>query len=207
MANKKVTVEQEGYEITVLGRNVVLTDALKNYVVDKISKVDRITDRIIEAHVTLDIQKLDHSVDVRIRVGHTRIKVHAVDPEMYAAIDKAHDKLLAKLRKFKSKLLDHHAAARHVVDMNVNVFHPTDPTAEVNDDIEAENVRKAEQAMLPHHIVAREVRPLKTLTMSEAEMKMELSGDNFMIYRSEEDQKLKVIYRRADQNFGIIEPE
>jgi len=38
-------------------------------------------------------------------------------------------------------------------------------------------------------------------------MKMELSGDAFMIFRSEEDNKVKVIYRREDEDFGIIEVE
>ena len=44
-------------------------------------------------------------------------------------------------------------------------------------------------------------------TQEEAIMKMELSEDNFLIFRSEEDTKLKVIYRRSDGNFGVIELE
>jgi putative sigma-54 modulation protein len=45
------------------------------------------------------------------------------------------------------------------------------------------------------------------LTQAEAVMHMELSGQAFMLYFSEEDQKLKVIYRHADGNFAIVEPE
>ncbi|MCB1067823.1 MAG: sigma 54 modulation/S30EA ribosomal C-terminal domain-containing protein, partial [Simkania sp.] len=50
-------------------------------------------------------------------------------------------------------------------------------------------------------------RPLKHLTLDEAVMKMELSDDHFMVYRSEEEQNLKVIYRRRDGSYGIIAPE
>ena len=46
---------------------------------------------------------------------------------------------------------------------------------------------------------------LKTLSTDEAMMKMELTENNFVVYRCEEDKKLKVIYRRQDHNFGIIE--
>ena len=45
------------------------------------------------------------------------------------------------------------------------------------------------------------------LTSDEALIKMELSSEPFMIFRSQEDQKLKVIYRMADDNYGIAEPE
>ena len=56
-------------------------------------------------------------------------------------------------------------------------------------------------------VVKKKKRPLKTLTIDEAVMKMELSDDNFKVYRSEEDQALKVIYRRRDGSYGVISPE
>ena len=58
-----------------------------------------------------------------------------------------------------------------------------------------------------HKIISREKHPLKTLTDGEALMKMDLSGDHFLIYRSEESQRLKVMYRRDDGDFGVIEAE
>ena len=47
--------------------------------------------------------------------------------------------------------------------------------------------------------------PLKTLTQEEAIMKMEITDDPFLIFRSEEDQKIKVIYRREDRNYGLVQ--
>src|SRR5207249_1612305 len=139
----------------------------------------------------------DHIVDVLMKVGHTQIKVHSIEAEMYACVDKSLDKLMAKIRRYKSRLLDHHAKPNNTVDMNVNVFAPTDETEIANQEIESENIRRAEMALTPHKIVTKETRPLKQLTHAEAEMKMELSGDRFMIFRSDEDRKLKVIYKRT----------
>ena len=94
-----------------------------------------------------------------------------------------------------------------MVDVNVNVIRPSqDELSEINDEIEAAN-QDAVMKDYNHEIVTRETRPLKTLTTEEAVMKIELSGDQFLIFRSEEDNKLKVIYRRNDKNLGIIEPE
>lgn len=56
-------------------------------------------------------------------------------------------------------------------------------------------------------MVSTESRPLKDLTTEEAVMKMELSGDHFMLYRDEADRKLKVIYRHSDEDYGIIQAE
>ncbi len=58
--------------------------------------------------------------------------------------------------------------------------------------------------MQPHTVIKQKTLPLKTLTTEEAVMKMELSGDQFLIYKNEVDHKLKVIYRRKDENYGII---
>ena len=77
----------------------------------------------------------------------------------------------------------------------------------VNLDIEYETQRKLYESYQPGEIVSRETKPLKTLTLDEAMMKMALSGDKFLIFRSEEDLKLKVIYLRNDENYGVIEIE
>ena len=56
-------------------------------------------------------------------------------------------------------------------------------------------------------MVAQEKKSLKTLTLDEAIMKMELSSDSFLIYKAEDNHKIKVIYRRKDDHYGVIELE
>ncbi len=209
MARKTKTVESDkGYNINVTGRHVQVTDSMKDYAIDKISKIERFSDRIIDVTVTMDIQKLDHRVDIVLKVNHWTIKSSATTNQMYASIDQAVHKLERQQRRYRTRIQDHQAKGLAVVDMNVNVFQrPEDLTAEINDEIEAENRRQEIEAYRPHHIVSKETRPLKTLTPEEAVIKMELSRDKFLIFRSEDDRKLKVIYRRSDENYGIIEPE
>ena len=92
--------------------------------------------------------------------------------------------------------------------MQVNVLQrPYDEVDEINAAIEAINVKKETDKLKPPKIIGTETKPLKMLTVEEAVMKMDLSGDHFLLFRCEEDQKLKVLYRRTDGHYGLIQPE
>ena len=207
--NSKTFEVTKGYEIHVTGRNVQVTDSMKDYAVEKIQKIERFSDRIIDAAVTMDIQKLDHKVDIVLKVNHWTIKGSATTTQMYASIDQAVHKIERQLQRYKTKMQEHQAKGVKVIDMTVNVIERPLPTdiEEVNEAIDAENRRRDESQMRPHKIVSRETRPLKTLTYDEAIMKLELSGDLFILFRCENDQKLKVMYRRTDGHFAVLEPE
>ncbi len=210
MVNKTHFDVNEGYKITIVGRHVHVTDSMKEYARDKISKIEHFSSRIIDVAVTMDIQKLEHKVDIVMKVDHIKLKVQASSNDMYVSIDKAVGKVIRKLRRYKSQIQDHQAKSISVIDMNVNVIKGPaglGDIEEINLDIEDENRKALEDEYKVHQIVSQEKRPLKTLSSDEAIMKMDLSGDTFMVFRSEEDLKLKVIYKRADTNYGIIEPE
>lgn len=197
----------EGYNVTVTGRNVLITDAMKNYAIEKISKIERFSTRIIDVLVTMDIQRAEHRVDIVIKVNDIKIKSQAISDNMYASIDKASDRIVEQLLKYKDRLLDHQKRGIKSTEFNVNIIGTKDELKEMNEDIERENERHLYEKYHPHRVVKNEKRNLKTLTHDEAIMKMELSGDTFLPYRSEEDLKLKVIYRRKDDNFAIMEIE
>ena len=205
--------EQEkalGRRVSILGRNVFVTDSMKDYAYEKLSKIDRFHDHIMDIHVTMDVQRVEQSVVIMLHLEHFRVKVSASSSDMYASIDKAVDKLQAKIRRWKSRIQDHHKKARSVVDMQISVLkRPFTDVDFVNEAIELENAAHAMDSYLPPQIIGTDSRPLKTLTTEEAIMKMELSDDHFMLYRSEEDPKrnLRVIYRRKDGNYGLILPE
>jgi putative sigma-54 modulation protein len=127
---------------------------------------------------------------------------------MYASIDRAIDRLKHLLSRYKSRIQDHHQKKRSIIDMRVNVLQrPYNEVDEINAEIEATSQEKQMDAYSPHKIIGTETKPLKMLTIDEAVMKMDLSGDAFLIFRCEEDQKLRVMYRRTDGNYGLIQPE
>lgn len=191
---EKIAEFGKGYNVTVTGRHVQVTDGMKQHAVERIEKLDRVGDRILDVHVTMDIQKLNHRVDILMKYGHTAIRSHATTTDMYVSVDQAVDRLNRQLKKYKQRLKDFHTRTISAIDIPVQIYAS-----------EAESYEEEEEVR--HRVVAVETRKLKVLHEDDAIMKMELSGDPLLIYRSEGDNKLKVIYRREDGNYGIIAPE
>ncbi|MBI3236921.1 MAG: ribosome-associated translation inhibitor RaiA, partial [Chlamydiales bacterium] len=197
-----------GYRIDIIGRNVQVTEPMKNYAWEKLSKVERFHNHIMHVHVTLDIHKMEHACTILFKIDHIQIKASASTTDIYVSIDKAVERLQSLLRRYKGRIQDHHKRALSIVDMQVNVLErPLDEISEINAEIEKNTQEMKKAALAPPRLIGSETRPLKTLTMDEALMKIELSGDLFLIYRSEEDCKLKVLYRRTDGHYGLIRPE
>lgn len=199
---------EEDVNIQIIGRHLQVTEAMKQYAQSKLSKIERFHNHIMDIHVTMDIQNIDHSVVIIVKFDHLKVKSHAVSTDMYASIDLAVDRLQRQLRRWKGKIQDHSKKKFSSVDVKINVFQkPYNELEEINQEIEAETDFVHEQELIPGHIIDEETIPLKTLRTDEAIMKMELSGDHFLIYRGEEDRKIKVIYRRNDGNYGVVQAE
>lgn len=211
MSRKAIFEKFQGdvYDITVTGRNVLVTDAMQQYAIDKISKIDRFSNRIVDVNVVMDIQKLEHRVDITMKVDQIVVRSSANSENIYSSIDKAVDRLKSQLSRYKRRLREHQIKGAATVDINEVIVAPSieEEIETFNDEIVSDTSANEINKYVPHKIVSKETRPLKTLNYSEAIMKIELSGDDFMVFRGEEDHKLKVIYRRDDGNFGVIEPE
>ncbi len=200
--------QTEFYNISIVGKHVEVTDAMKHYALDKISKVERFADHILDVEVVMDIQKLQQSVSILMKFSHFKIKVQATAEDMYSAIDKATDKLIALIRKYKSKLLSHRVFGISEADQKAHILTLEEETLEeINDEIEEENLKEQEAMYSFGKITSRQKLAPKMLRREEALMKIDLSSDPCLIYREEEDQKMKVLFRRGGDNFGLIEVE
>lgn len=196
--------ENEGYRIAIVARNLQMTPAIEKYVKDKLSKLEHFTGHIIDINVALEVQRGAHTVSVRMQFLHFKIKVSATTNDLYTAVDKATSKLIKLVQKYKTKLQSHRVKEHKEADLKVRVVERPASLEDINDQIDEENLKQEEELYKIHKIVKSENMPLKMLTESEAVMKLELSGDHFLIYRSEEDQKLKAIYKRPDEDLGIV---
>jgi putative sigma-54 modulation protein len=100
-------------KITITGRHIGVTDAMKAYGRAKAEKLGQYFERATHCRVTMDIDNLEHEVEMVLQVnrGVTLVgKAHA--PDMYAACDLAEQKLAQQLRRHKERLTDHHRGAR-----------------------------------------------------------------------------------------------
>lgn len=203
-----------GYNVTVTGRHLHVTEAMKAYAQEKLLKLEHLGNQIIDVNVTMDIQKLSHNVDIVMKYGNTLFKSHASTTDMYISIDQAFDKLQAQLKKYKSKQNDHHSKNHPLMQMAETIYRPVSEEAwqsisqideaEANGQIEAAAREGLESVFRPHQIVKVDIQPVKMLSDNEAIVQMERTKSHAMVYHDVGSKRVKVIYRRADGDYGIV---
>lgn len=197
----------EVYSIEITGRSIQVSQPMKDYAIDKISKIDRFTDRVIDVHVIMDVQKLNHRCEIILKVNNIKIRSQADSTDMYASIDEAVKKMESQLKKYLSKIHNHFSGVREEQKMKIDVITPVtdeDVVYSINEENALNHDKKLLDTYKPHKVVKQKAKALKTLTIDEAVVKMDLSLDHFMIFRNEKTRALQVIYRRKDDNYGVI---
>ena len=92
------------------GRHVEITPAIRDYVVTKLSRINRHFDHVIDVNVIMTVEKLDRKIEVNCHLSGKDIHVEANDSDMYAAIDNLTDKLDRQILKHKERFqANHHA--------------------------------------------------------------------------------------------------
>lgn len=177
-------------QINLTFRNIEPAASLREYAEGKVSRVKKYVEEPIEAHVVLKVEKFRHIVEVSIDANGLRINGAEETDDMYSAIDMVVDKIEAQVRKYRDKLRRRKPAdgVKHLpVSMNVLA------SGEFEEDREPQ-VIKTEQFYA------------KPMDVDEAIMQLDLSGSEFMVFTNSRSQRLNVLYRRQDGNYGLIEP-
>ena len=95
-------------QLSISGHHVEISDSLKDYINNKMGRVERHSDQVIDAHVVLDVAKQRHKAETTLQISGSKIHAASEHGDMYAAIDAMIDKLDRQVRKHKEKSTDHH---------------------------------------------------------------------------------------------------
>ncbi len=178
-------------DITVTGRHVEVTPALREYAVKKLDHIGIDFPRILSAHFILEVQKFRQIAELIIQCGnHITIEAREISEDLYASIDRVVDKVARQMRKYKTKIQNHRPrnAAPFQVDEHV-----------LTHDLHEEEGR--------HRVVRTEQFAIKPMYVDEAVLQMELSENNhFLVFLNAETEKVNVLYRRKNGDFGLIQP-
>jgi putative sigma-54 modulation protein len=96
-------------QLSVSGHHVEVTESMKTYVGSRFDKIGRHFDLVSDVDCILTVEKLRHKAEATVQVNGSKIYAEAIDEDMYVAIDALVDKLERRVRKYKEKLVDHHA--------------------------------------------------------------------------------------------------
>ena len=94
--------------ISITGRRLPITTALRDYIERKLGKLQKYTHRSIEANIILGIEKYRHRAEILFHINNHRILVKEETNEMYQSIDKAVAKIEMRFKKHKGKIAKHH---------------------------------------------------------------------------------------------------
>ncbi len=173
-------------QVTVNGRNIEVTEALKQYATDKFSRLEKYLPKSVTVAITLSVvKKVHHTAEAVIKSNGLLIQASEETGEMYSAIDLLIEKIERRVKRYKEKLVDH----KHQGGKQPAGLAPASPSEE----------------RIPQIIKTKRF-DLKPMLPEEAVMQMELLDKPFFIFANALSGSVNVIYKRKDGNVGLIEP-
>ena len=95
-------------QLTLTGHHVEITPALREYVAEKLNRIERHFDQVTNIHCILTVEKLRHKAEATVNLSGAQLYADSIENDMYAAIDTLADKLDRQIKKHKEKLSNHH---------------------------------------------------------------------------------------------------
>lgn len=172
----------------VSGKNIAVTDALRDRVENKMVKLEKFFYPDTEVHATLSVEKNRQIIEITIPFKGIVFRTEQSNDDMYSAIDKAIDVLGKQIVKNKTKL------EKRFKGEPVSFEYLS---KQYGEDVKEEDYK----------VIKKKKFEVKPMPADEAIMEMNLLGHEFFVFRNSDTDVINVIYRRKDGNYGLIEPE
>ncbi len=176
-------------QIVIKGKNIEVTDALRDHARQKVAKIEKLDLGFKEIEVKLVVEKNpsiqeNQTAELTLFGNGKILRATEQDRDMYIAIDKAVSKMQRQIKKFHGKQINrtqaHESALRGL--------------ATPAETVEGTPV-----------IVKSKSIALKPMTPEEATLQMEMLGHDFFVFTNAESDNTNVVYRRSDGNYGLID--
>lgn len=176
--------------IYITGKNLNITDSLKDYATKKIKKLERYFEPGTEIHVTMMVERARHIIEVTIPFDGAVLRGEESTDDMYTSIDRVLEKLEKQIHRHRTRLEKR---------LKEGAFHFEEP-------LFMEDLDFSED-VTPSRIVRTKRFAIKPMGLEEAAMQMDLLGHSFFVFTNGNTDEVNVLYKRKDGNYGLIEPE
>ena len=170
------------------GRHIEVTPALKAHVEDHFKRIEHIFgNKPIRAHVIIEVERGRHRSEIVVNWRNDALTATTLNSDMYKSLSQSVDKIEKQALKLKNKVIDRSHKAVKVGEAGQ---------------------RNAELRPAPSgpRIISARGYNVKPVMPEEAAMLLSTDGDNFLVFRNAETERISVIFKRKDGNFGLIEP-
>lgn len=173
---------------TITGRNIDVTQGLRNMVEEKLGKLECYFTPDTEVIVTLSVQRDLQKIEVTIPIKGTIIRAEETSTDMYVSIDLVEEVIERQIRRYRKKLIDRKQSSHDFSELFIQEA----------EDSEDEEIRIEKQKRFG----------MKPMFPEDACVEMELLGHNFYMFLNAETDQVNVVYKRKKANtYGLIEPE
>lgn len=171
----------------IRGDKILVTDAIKDYITEKIDKLNKYFDEPdeITANILIKVKGYNQTIEVTIPTTSFTIRNEESAEDLYAAIDSVVDKIERQIRKNKTKI---NKISKNALN-KLNLMYQEE---------EKEEDTK---------IVRRKTLNTKPMSEEEAILQMEMLGHDFFIFKDSNTSNICILYKRKDNNYGVIETE
>jgi putative sigma-54 modulation protein len=186
----------------MIGRNIEVTDAMRSYAEEKLEKLNRFSDQIVDAKVVMSYATDGNpaepaKVEVQLNVPNGIVRAEESGPDTYAATDMVVEKLERQLRRFKERRL-----AKRTQEPPASLEVPPLP---IDNDGALPPVEGEDEESDPA-IVRVKRHVMRPMSPEDAAMQMEALGHSFFVFHNMDTEVISVIYLRDDGDYGLIEP-
>jgi putative sigma-54 modulation protein len=188
-------------QLTVHGRNVEVTDWIRGYVEKKVDRLERYLPQMKEIRAELtqrDTRSANdrYTAQITVLAGGQILRAEESTSDIFASIDATIDKMSKQVRRFKGRRYDSKRRASAAISME----------AEMVDDAAVLEAEAEEGQVATGQIMRRKEFMLQPMNEDEAVEQMELLGHDFYIFFNPDVNAINVIYRRKDENYGLLQP-
>lgn len=180
--------------IEFVGRNYSVDDRVRGYVEGKLGKVTKFVRDPVEVRVILETEKHRNIADLHIAHGSGVLQATEETADMYEAINMAVDKVEKQARRSKKKAIDRRRRADRVTTNGMRW--PLEVLA-----------RESFAAGGERQIIKTTHLPIKPMSIEEAALQLESNKNEFVVFRDSGTDRVSVLYKRRDDNYGLIAPE
>jgi putative sigma-54 modulation protein len=177
------------------GRHIDVTPALRAHVEEHFGKVGNLFGNAstARAHVIIDVVKNRHIAEILFHWREHTLTAKDTNADMYQALTRCIDKIEKQALKLKKKIIERKQDA-----VPLSAVAPAEPAAGAG----ATETSERRQGRI---IAARRYK-VKPMTAEEAVMSLAEDGDQFVVFRDSDTDRLSVLYKRKDGNYGLIQP-
>jgi putative sigma-54 modulation protein len=186
---------------------VKVTNGMREFIDRRMSKLDRLADRVTDATLELRSDKTRTGAEIAtaqltLRTGKHVLRAEAEDAEVARAVDIAIDKLIRQVRKYNDKRTTRRKSTAPVSEL----VEPAPVEAMLPEDFEFDDTDRKNKE-LAAQVARTKVFQMDPMGVETAIEQMELIGHDFFFFKNADDEKFSVLYRRRDGSYGLLSPE